>query len=178
MNCVWEMFACLSVTKPSNCMLKAQKEVETKVNMFQTASLSFHFSDQVNTTGYTAVRAAKVSSKGRCEKTWPTHVATTRTVSSTSARGTAASTAVTRSVWPWAWKEKVQHIPLRIKSHLPIPSNMFSSTYIHTHIHLKQITLFLYIMSFIFLLYLTGKMHINLRFCKYSRVSQKYSFHL
>lgn len=64
----------------------------------ETGLINFLCSPQVNTTGYTAARAVKASSKERCAKTLHTPAVTTRTVSLTSARGTAASTAATRSV--------------------------------------------------------------------------------
>lgn len=62
---------------------------------------------QVNTMECTAAKAAKASSSARWGKTWLTPAETTRTVRSTNANATAASTAATKSVWPWAWREKV-----------------------------------------------------------------------
>ena len=66
----------------------------------------------------TVVRAAKASSSEQCAKIWRTHVGTVKTVWWTRDRGTAASTAATRSAWLWAWREKVsKQEPAHLEHH-------------------------------------------------------------
>lgn len=62
---------------------------------------------QESTMACTAARDAKASLKGQSARIWPTHAETIRSAWLTSARGTAASTAATRSASPWAWSGKV-----------------------------------------------------------------------
>lgn len=62
---------------------------------------------QESTMASTAVRDAKASSRGPSVRILLTHVETTRSAWLTSARGTAANTAATRSASPWAWSGKV-----------------------------------------------------------------------
>lgn len=63
---------------------------------------------QVSTTAFTAARAVKASSSGRCARIWPIPAGTIKTALWTRDSGTAASTAVTRSAWPWGWRGKVR----------------------------------------------------------------------
>lgn len=63
---------------------------------------------QANTMASTAVRAVKASSSAPCARIWPIPVGTIKTALWTKDRGTAASTAVTRSAWPWGWRGKVR----------------------------------------------------------------------
>lgn len=62
---------------------------------------------QASTMAFTAVRAVKASLSGQCARIWPIPVGTIKTALWTKDRGTAASTAVTRSAWPWGWRGKV-----------------------------------------------------------------------
>lgn len=62
---------------------------------------------QESTMASTAVRDAKASLRGPSVRILPTHVETTRSAWLTSASGTAANTAATRSASPWAWSGKV-----------------------------------------------------------------------
>lgn len=62
---------------------------------------------QASTMVFTAVRAVKASLSGQCARIWPIPVGTIKTALWTKDKGTAASTAVTRSAWPWGWRGKV-----------------------------------------------------------------------
>ena len=62
---------------------------------------------QANTTECTAAKVAKVSLSELCAKTWATPAGITKSAWSTNVSAIAASTAATRSAWPWVWREKV-----------------------------------------------------------------------
>lgn len=81
---------------------------------------------QANTMEFTAVRAAKAFSNGLCARTWATPAGTIKSAWSTNASAIAASTAATRSAWPWAWRGKVCNIRILILVSIHIQGSVLS----------------------------------------------------